>query len=457
MNNILIKSRERISENNNSYIQILNNLSVELEEKISMVLGTLVTHTNQSADLSMLGDGSKVKLLIPLNKIIESYTIKDLRVVEDVNEQFLKKISDKVDSTNIVDSDSKQKFTESLINLLEEKYLEIIKIKRLPFFSDNNKNIELESCLEEYKNYLLSLNIFDANAVETNLLNFNNDIIILINATFNEVNNLYLNNFINEIYVIINEEVNKSGIIDNAPINNMETHFENDLENQTINENIQVETPVMQNTDMNQVNNMDMNQVSNMDINQVNNMDINTYENITPPIVNPVTMPPAERVLKDAEEQPVEMPSKVTSSNVDQIFELTKPQYNVSSPDVKMTPVFKDDYVSKVIKAEPETKIELNEKELVSEMIRRLSLKLEELEEKDIKCNIEETQLEEDEKYLEELIKNTQEKEKNYLNFKKELEDKQKDLIETEKQLKVKLDSLMPFANAVLKSEKESE
>lgn len=91
MSKLLNSVLDRISENNNEYRGILRNLNNAIEEYTTSLVGNIVATSSYSADFSDTLISSKEKLVNPITKQIESYSIKDLRSVETVNEQFVEK------------------------------------------------------------------------------------------------------------------------------------------------------------------------------------------------------------------------------------------------------------------------------------------------------------------------------------------------------------------------------
>ena len=138
MGKILRSVLDKISENNNEYRNELSDLNLRIEEITTNIVGDIVTVSNYNIDFSNMISTTKEKLVSPIYKIIESYVIKDLRNVETVNEQFVDKINDKIDNAVINSNEDKDNFLNSLNELLNEKYLSIVQIKR-----EN-------TCLEKY-------------------------------------------------------------------------------------------------------------------------------------------------------------------------------------------------------------------------------------------------------------------------------------------------------------------
>ena len=118
MNKLNNSVLDKISENNNEYRGKLRNLNNQIEEKTTSFVGELVTLSNYVIDFSNSINKAKDDLVMPINRIVESYVIKDLRGVETVNEQFVMKINDKLEDANITNAEEKDKFIDSLNSLL---------------------------------------------------------------------------------------------------------------------------------------------------------------------------------------------------------------------------------------------------------------------------------------------------------------------------------------------------
>ena len=170
MSKLLNSVLDRISENNNEYRGILRNLNNAIEEYTTSLVGNIVATSSYSADFSDTLISSKEKLVNPITKQIESYSIKDLRSVETVNEQFVEKINDKLENANITSKEEKEAFTNNLNVLLNEKYLQIVKIKRVDFINENGVNEEIERVINDFASYIKTLSSFDEEALN-NLLN----------------------------------------------------------------------------------------------------------------------------------------------------------------------------------------------------------------------------------------------------------------------------------------------
>ena len=81
MNKLLNSVLDKVSENNNDYRKELRNLNTSIEEKTTTFIGDVVTASNYVLDFSKTISDAKDMLITPITKLVESYTIKDLRSV----------------------------------------------------------------------------------------------------------------------------------------------------------------------------------------------------------------------------------------------------------------------------------------------------------------------------------------------------------------------------------------
>ena len=161
MSKLLNSVLDRVSENNNEYRIELKNLYKSIEEKTTGIVGDIVTLSNYTLDFSNTITNAKEELVNPISRVIESYAIKDLRSVETVNEQFIDKINDKLDNADITTNEEKDKFIGSLNTLLNDKYLEIVRIKRVDFVAADGTNSSVEETVNVYISSLTSKANFD--------------------------------------------------------------------------------------------------------------------------------------------------------------------------------------------------------------------------------------------------------------------------------------------------------
>ena len=173
------------------------------------------------------------------------------------------------------------------------------------------------------------------------------------------------------------------------------------------------------------------------------------------------TIPEVEDILPTKKETVEETKNEEVSKrpyDVEEILKIAKSPI-VSMPEMKKEePIStKDEYVPvSPITQEKETETmesEFNEKEIVEEMIRRLTNRLNDINERTSKYEAEKEKLEEDESFVNDLIKSSNDKKEELDKFESELDAKEKELNERQKELDKKINDVMPFANAVLKSE----
>ena len=99
---------------------------------------------------------------------------------------------------------------------------------------------------------------------------------------------------------------------------------------------------------------------------------------------------------------------------------------------------------------------EFNESEIVEELIRRLSNRLSNINERQEKYEVDKKQLEDDETFVNNLIESSTRKQKELDEFEMELNNKEEELKIRQKELNKKINDVLPFANAVMNVEKES-
>ena len=464
MSKLLNSVLDRISENNNEYRGILRNLNNAIEEYTTSLVGNIVATSSYSADFSDTLISYKEKLVNPITKQIESYSIKDLRSVETVNEQFVEKINDKLENANITSKEEKEAFTNNLNVLLNEKYLQIVKIKRVDFINENGVNEEIERVINDFASYIKTLSSFDEEALNNLLNDYKKDIYNLISKAIKEISDLYLNNFVNEVSTSLN------GAIDfDVPVIESEPEEEFRPFIPEINPVPEVDIPVSVNeeimgdefvipeipkieeeTDI----------IKETEIPSV--PEINSEEGtLVIPEVPEVSEELKEEEVNELEVKPIEpieikeeVPKR--SYDVEEILKIAK------SPIVTMPEVHekKNDYVNVepiIASKESDTmESEFNEREIVQEMIRRLTNRLNEIDDRKKKYEAEQSKLEEDETFVNNLIESSNNKKAELDGFEQELNAKQQELANKRKELDKKINDVMPFANAVLNTEKES-
>lgn len=464
MSKLLNSVLDRISENNNEYRGILRNLNNAIEEYTTSLVGNIVATSSYSADFSDTLISSKEKLVNPITKQIESYSIKDLRSVETVNEQFVEKINDKLENANITSKEEKDAFTNNLNVLLNEKYLQIVKIKRVDFINENGVNEEIERVINDFASYIKTLSSFDEEALNNLLNDYKKDIYNLISKAIKEISDLYLNNFVNEVSTSLNGAIDFDvPVIESEPEEEFRPFIpeinpvpEVDIP-VSVNEEImgdefvipeipkiEEETDIIKETEIPSVPEINSEEVT-LVIPEVPEVS----EELKEEEVNELEVKPIE---------PIEIKEEVPkrSYDVEEILKIAK------SPIVTMPEVHekKNDYVNVepiIASKESDTmESEFNEREIVQEMIRRLTKRLAEIDDRKKKYELEQSKLEEDETFVNNLIESSNNKKAELDGFEQELNVKQQELANKRKELDKKINDVMPFANAVLNTEKES-
>lgn len=451
MSKLLNSVLDRVSENNNEYRSILRALNSTIDEVTTSLVGDVVTLSSYTADFSNTLSESKEKLVNPISRIIESYVIKDLRSVETVNEQFVEKINDKLENADIKSKEEKDSFANSLNNLLNDKYLEIVKIKRIDFFNPAGVNENIEEAIDGFVNYLNGVATFNQESLNTLINDYKSKIYKQVKSALEKISNLYLNNFVSEVSSSLNAAIDYDNDSVKEEVKDDFKPFIPDIN--PIPEAVVPEAPVI--PEIPEVPVMPEVKEQSDNIPEINikdeekkddnfSLDIPTIPEVTD--VKPVT--PVE-----IKEEPSKRPY-----DVEEILKIAKSPI-VSMPEKKKEePIStKDEYVPvSPITEEKETETmesEFNEKEIVEEMIRRLTNRLNDINERTSKYESEKEKLEEDESFVNDLIKSSNDKKEELDKFESELDAKEKELDERQKELDKKINDVMPFANAVLKTE----
>ena len=451
MSKLLNSVLDRVSENNNEYRSILRALNSTIDEVTTSLVGDVVTLSSYTADFSNTLSESKEKLVNPISRIIESYVIKDLRSVETVNEQFVEKINDKLENADIKSKEEKDSFANSLNNLLNDKYLEIVKIKRIDFFNPAGVNENIEEAIDGFVSYLNGVATFNQESLNTLINDYKSKIYRQVKSALEKISNLYLNNFVSEVSSSLNAAIDNDNDSVKEEVKDDFKPFIPDIN--PIPEAVVPEAPVI--PEIPEVPVMPEVKEQSDNIPEINtkdeekkddnfSLDIPTIPEVTD--VKPVT--PVE-----IKEEPSKRPY-----DVEEILKIAKSPI-VSMPEMKKEePIStKDEYVPvSPITEEKETETmesEFNEKEIVEEMIRRLTNRLNDINERTSKYESEKEKLEEDESFVNDLIKSSNDKKEELDKFESELDAKEKELDERQKELDKKINDVMPFANAVLKTE----
>ena len=441
MSKLLNSTLEKVSESNNDYRKNLRKLNSQIDERTTALVGDIVTLSNYTIDFSNVLTASKEKLVNPILRIIESYVIKDLRSVENVNEQFIDKINDKIENTSVNTREEKEKFISNLDVLLNEKYLEIVNIKRVDFIGEDG-NIDVENIINDFFNYLKSIGNYDETGLSSLLALYKKDIYSFILNTLSEISNLYQNNFVNEV------SRDLSSIVD---------YDENGFEKE--NERDEFSKPYIP----------DINPVAHIDIPM--SPEIPSFASVSDvqvqnDYVSPISLDDI-KLKKTVVEEKKEMESMTKFEN--EANENRKKTYDVEeilkiakSPVAAMEPVNEERKVTPIISTpkqpelEVEVEMEFNEHDLVEEMIRRFKKRLEAIDERQAKYDQDKKLVSDDEAFVNDLINSAETKKKELDAYEDELNKKQTELDEKEKDLETKINNVLPFANAVLENDKES-
>lgn len=451
MSKLLNSVLDRVSENNNEYRSILRALNSTIDEVTTSLVGDVVTLSSYTADFSNTLSESKEKLVNPISRIIESYVIKDLRSVETVNEQFVEKINDKLENADIKSKEEKDSFANSLNNLLNDKYLEIVKIKRIDFFNPAGVNENIEEAIDGFVSYLNGVATFNQESLNTLINDYKSKIYGQVKSALEKISNLYLNNFVSEVSSSLNAAIDYDNDSVKEEVKDDFKPFIPDIN--PIPEAVVPNAPVI--PEIPEVPVMPEVKEQSDNIPEINTEDEEKKdENFS------LDIPSIPEVTDVKSVTPVEIkeePSK-RPYDVEEILKIAKSPI-VSMPEMKKEePIStKDEFVPvSPITEEKETETmesEFNEKEIVEEMIRRLTNRLNDINERTSKYESEKEKLEEDESFVNDLIKSSNDKKEELDKFESELDAKEKELEERQKELDKKINDVMPFANAVLKTE----
>ena len=350
---------------------------------------------------------------------------------------------------------------------MNDKYLEIVKIKRIDFFNPAGVNENIEEAINGFVSYLNGVATFDPQSLNKLIDDYKAKIYRQIRSALEKISNLYLNNFVNEVSSSLNaaidydndsvkEEVKDDfkpfipdinpapeAVIPEAPVipEIPEVPVMPEVEK------LDLSTPEIKPEDIDKT--MPISPINEENINNNSSVDISTI----PGNVDVKPMIQSEIKEENDGEELTKRPY-----DVEEILKIAKSPI-VTIPEVKKedTVSEKNEYVpiSPIIE-EKETETmesEFNEKEIVEEMIRRLTNRLNDINERTSKYENEKKKMEEDEAFVNDLIKSSNDKKEELDRFESELDEKEKELDERQKELDKKINDVMPFANAVLKSE----
>lgn len=440
---------DKVSEDNNAYRMKLRDLNKTIDEKTTSLVGDVVTLSNYTVDFSNAVTNAKDKLVNPISRIIESYVIRDLRSVETVNEQFIDKINDKIDGASISTSEEKDNFIQNLNSLLNEKYLEIVKIKRIDFFNDGI-NDDVESVVNDFVSYLKTSASFNKQKLEDLMIAYKNSLYEVISITLNEISKLYLDNFVNEITSSLNVSLDVNILEDKAYSSEPSSRpYMPD-----INPVLESEIPPV--PEVPAINGPEIPEVPTImtDFNEEN-------QSIVPPVLNIPEIEESAAIPLDVPPiAPIEIVEEKNMDNTKKLYDVEEILKIAKSPVVTM-PVQekKNEYltISPIISKEESDKFdsEFDEKEIVEEMIARLTKRLASINERQEKYNEEKRKLEEDENFVNDLINSSNAKKEELDKFEEELNNKEKEIQEKQRDLDKKINDVLPFADAIMKSEKK--
>ncbi len=448
MSKLLNTVLDKVSEDNNSYRMELRDLNKNIDEKTTALVGDVVTFSNYTVDFSNALINAKEKLVNPISRIIENYVIKDLRSVETVNEQFVDKINDKIEGSNITNTEEKNNFIGNLDTLLNDKYLEIVKIKRINFLNDDGLNEDVESCINDFISYLRSSASFNDEKLDELIISYKNSLYQMVLQTLNSISNIYLDNFVSEISNALNTSLDFN-VSSNSFDEDAFKPYIPDI-NPVLETEIPVipEVPVINTIEVPEVPEINTSQSMDADDIQAEPEELNEVQPVLPMDVPPIA--PIE-IIEEKKDDEVKK-----TYDVEEILKIAK------SPVVTM-PVEEKKYaesyvsVSPIINKEENDTFndEFNEREIVEEMINRLSKRLGAIKERQEKYDEEKRKLEEDEAFVNDLIESSNKKREELDTFEAELNDKEKAIKEKQQELDKKINDVMPFADAIMKSSNE--
>lgn len=466
MSKLLSSVLDKVSEDNNTYRNELRNLNKIIDEKATALVGDIVTLSNYTIDFSGAIANAKEQLVNPISRIIESYVIKDLRSVETVNEQFIDKINYKLESANITTKEEKENFINSLDALLNDKYLEIVKIKRVEFLDSNNQNEEIENCVNEFIKYLTSNAKFDDDRLNQLIKDYKESLYEIIRKVLIKISNLYLNNFVNEIddalkisLDVMPKEIDQEEFRPYVPELKVASVEPEVPEVPKVPEIPKIpDVPEVPNVDVSNVNVSEVPPITDI-FNVSNNLDIPENSDLTmeektlEDEVKPLDVDKVEPIVISEDKYEKKSNEVKKPYDVEEILKIAK------SPIVTMNNDKKEDFVSvSPIKDEVTSELsdsEFDEEEIVKEMISRLNNRLSIIKERQKKYDNEKKKIEDDEKFVNDLIETSNVKKEELDKFEKELDDKEEELARKKKELDKKINDVLPFANAIMKSENE--
>ena len=391
MSKLLNSTLEKVSENNNDYRKDLRALNNQIDERTTALIGEVVTLSNYTLDFTNAINISKENLVNPILRVIESYAIKDLRSVEEINEKFIEKINDKIENTEINSDSAKEQFISTIDSLLNSKYLEIININRVTFI-DENGNSDIERILNDFVSYLLANGKYDELSLNSLMNTYRNDIYSMISKTLSGINKLYQDNFIGEVKSDLRVALKDEDVLVNS-----EDEFKPYIPDINPIPTINIpevpkfdETPILNNVE------------PVFDSSKFNEYDSETKE---------------EEPIAVEEEKPKEEKQYTYQKpyDVEEILKIAKSPI-VSNENTYVKPEVKEE------KQEETVEIEYNERELVEEMIRRFTKRLELIDERQEKYDQDNESVSHDEAFVNDLIDSAKKKKEELDSFEKELD-----------------------------------
>ena len=420
---------EKVSENNNEYRSKLRELNSKIDNFTTSFVGDLVSASNYVVDFSNAVSDAKDNLINQISRIIESFAIKDLRSVETVNEQFVEKINDKIETSHITSREEKQNFIDNLDDLLNKKYLEIVKIKRAPFVNELNVNEEIENIINSYVDDLIKDKQVDEASINMVVNEYKNSLYKVIDDTLMSISDIYLNNFVGEVKSALASSIDFEGDfmeVDQNPTPVAPSPVPEPVFTPSVPEDVPQE-PIM----------------------PMPRIDT-SLEEVYTPFVNDEPINPSRVDEKPVYPKPMD---------VEEILKIAKsPIVTMNQPSEPKEVMPSSNGYEKLDVIIPEKKEKLdddfNEREMVEEMIRRLSARLELIDQRQKAYDAQEEKIAEDENFVNNLIVNADKKHDELNDFENRLDEKQKELEQKQKELNEKLNSVLPFANAVLENDK---
>ena len=468
MSKLMSSVLDKISENNNEYRSYLRSLNSLIEELTTNFVGEVVGSTNYTLDFSNAVTNSKEMIVNPVIKTVESYAIKDLRNVETVNEQFIEKINDKLENANITSKEEKEAFNNNLNNLLNNKYLEIVKIKRTNFNNAEGKNDEIEGYINAFCDFVRQNSTINEEDLLKVVNNYKSSLYLQINNTLSNISDLYLNNFTSEVSSSLSGAID----FDDSMASSIDMG-----KNFSINDTISMpkipEIPEV--PDMPSISALEVPEIPEVpevpeipevpEVPEMGELLVGKEEYTKEEKVEPkVSIDNSNDTLMEIKGiNPIEVVEenkevKKRPLDVEEILKIAKSPILEAEP--KKEEIKKDGYtdIKPVIKEEEKDSLDdsFDEEEITKEMIRRLNERLNIIKERQDKYNDEKKKLKEDEKFVNDLIESSNRKKEELDNVEKELDEKEEELKRKQKQLEEKINVVMPFANAVMDAQKES-